>query len=83
MEGAGSAILQRAPVMDVGERLFECGTNLELLAKSVKGLAPDMKEANESCQRMLFAAERMRDAGDKLRGTESEKKPKGKAWIKG
>jgi hypothetical protein len=45
-------------------------------------MAPDIKEAEISSQRMAFGAERMKEAGNNLVGTKKEK-PKGKAWLKG
>lgn len=82
MEAAGAAILQRKPVAAVGESLVQCGESMKQLATCVETLAPTCKEAQESSQRMTFAADRMLLAGTELQGT--TEKPKGKkAWLKG
>ena len=81
-EAAGAAIMQRKPVAEVGVNLVQCSESLSLLAQSVEALAPTCKEAQESSQRMTFAADRMKLAGTELQGT--TEKPKGKkAWLKG
>jgi hypothetical protein len=82
MEAAGAAIMQRKPVAEVGVNLVQCGESMKQLAQSVEALAPTCKEAQESSQRMTFAADRMVLAGTELQGT--TEKPKGKkAWLKG
>ena len=82
LESAGAAILQRREVAETGKGLYECGEALEELAKCIRSVSPDVNEASESCDRMTFAALKMREAGDNLRGVEKAK-PKGKAWLKG
>eukprot|EP00559_Dactyliosolen_fragilissimus_P001149 CAMPEP_0184863846 /NCGR_PEP_ID=MMETSP0580-20130426/12786_1 /TAXON_ID=1118495 /ORGANISM="Dactyliosolen fragilissimus" /LENGTH=204 /DNA_ID=CAMNT_0027362417 /DNA_START=143 /DNA_END=757 /DNA_ORIENTATION=+ len=86
LEAAGASIMKRENVNIVGTYLVAAGTSMELLAQSISSLAPDFNEASESCQRMIFAAERMRDAGNKLNTNGDQKSNstnKGKAWIKG
>jgi len=41
-----------------------------------------VKAVRESCNRMLYAAEKMKEAGNNLKGVLPAKK-KGKAWLKG
>lgn len=82
LESSGAAILQRKEVAVSGQGLYECGEALEELAQCIRSVAPDISEASESCDRMTFAALKMREAGDNLRGVEKAK-PKGKAWLKG
>ena len=82
LESSGAAILQRREVAETGKGLYECGEALEELAKCIRSVSPDVNEASESCDRMTFAALKMREAGDNLRGVEKAK-PKGKAWLKG
>uniref|UniRef100_A0A7S4HR12 Uncharacterized protein n=1 Tax=Odontella aurita TaxID=265563 RepID=A0A7S4HR12_9STRA len=82
LEAAGAGIMQRAPVAQIGENMYNCGETLGSLAVAIGELSSS-SEALESCQRMKFASEKMMEAGDNLRGIKPEKKPKGKAWIKG
>lgn len=82
LEAAGAGIMQRAPVTDIGESLCNCAESLGNLATAIGDLS-SFSEASESCQRMKYASEKMKEAGDNLRGTKPDKKPKGKAWIKG
>lgn len=82
LESSGAAILQRKEVSITGQGLYECGEALEQLAQCIRSVAPDISEASESCDRMMFAALKMREAGDNLKGVEKPK-PKGKAWLKG
>ena len=86
LEASGAAILQRKEVAETGQGLYDCGSALEELANAVRGVAPDAKEATEklteSADRMMFAAQKMRESGNNLKGIE-EPKPKGKAWLKG
>ena len=82
LEASGAAILQKREVGETGEGLYDCGSALEELAMAMRKVAPDVKEATESCDRMVFAAQKMREAGNNLRGVEKPK-PKGKAWLKG
>jgi hypothetical protein len=83
MEEAGAGILQRKSPVEVGTALVQCGQSMQLLATSIAALAPAQNEAQESSQRMTFAAERMLLAGTALQGTTTEK-PKGKkSWLSG
>lgn len=83
LEAAGAGIMQRSPLTDIGESMYNCGETLESLAAAIGDLS-SFSEASESSQRMKYASEKMKEAGDNLRGTTPEKKkPKGKSWIKG
>ena len=82
MEQAGAAIMQRKPIAEVGFSLVKCGQGMKQLAASIEALAPSRKEAQESSQRMSFAADRMVLAGEELQGT-PQKPQKGKSWLKG
>ena len=82
MEEAGAGIMQRRPVSEIGVCLSQCGESMKLLAGNIGNLAPERPAAQESGQRMAFAADRMLLAGTELQGT--TEKPKGKkAWLKG
>jgi len=83
LEAAGARVMQRFPVSDVGEKIHECGVSLELVAAAIQRLGPDETDAIKSSQRLTFAAERMREAGNLLKGTVQAKTQKGKGWIKG
>ena len=83
LEAAGAGIMQRLPLSQIGANLHDSGLNLEDLATRVTNLAPDIAEAAESSNRMAYAAEKMKEAGDNLRGTKLKKVVKGKSWIKG
>jgi hypothetical protein len=82
LEAAGAGIMQRSPLAEIGGNLIACGDNLELLSGVMREIAPDVKEAEISSQRMAFGAERMKEAGNNLVGIQKEK-PKEKAWLKG
>ena len=81
LEAAGAGIMKKLPVSDIGVNLVACGESMKLLSASIQALAPDTKEAKESSQRMMFAADQMIVAGNELQG--KSEKPKGKAWLKG
>lgn len=82
LEAAGAGIMRRSALAEVGGNLVLCGDTLILLSGVIREMAPDVKEAEISSQRMAFGAERMKEAGNNLLGTKQEK-PKGKAWLKG
>ena len=82
LEAAGAGILQRKSVDAIGESIFQCGVNMEQLALGIANLSPDLFETKESCNRMLYCAEKMQEAGNNLKGVQPEKK-KGKSWLKG
>lgn len=64
----------------IGEHLADAGNSLQTLAPLFKELAPQSQEAKDCCQRMSFAAEKMIEAGNELRGIKP--KAKGKSWLK-
>ena len=82
LEAAGAGIMQRSALSEIGGNLITCGDTLELLSGVIRDMAPHVKEAEISSQRMAFGAECMKVAGNNLVGTKPEK-PKGKAWLKG
>ena len=85
LEAAGAGILQRASIADIGAKLVESGTNLELFGNALLKLAEDKEEAKIASQRMLFGSQQMIEAGNELTGQDSTKAKKnlGKGWIKG
>jgi hypothetical protein len=83
MEEAGAAIMQRRALTDVGLCLVNCGQGMQQLATSIAALAPSSKGAQESGQRMSFAADRMIRAGTELQGSNATNPTKGKSWLKG
>jgi hypothetical protein len=84
MEEAGASIMQRRSLTDVGLCIVHCGQGMKELASSIVALSPSSKQAQESGQRMSFAADRMVFAGTELQGSSTTKNPtKGKAWMKG
>ena len=82
LEKAGEGILKRTNLVEIGESLFQTGVNLDALALGIKNVNPDLQETTDSCGRLLYAAEKMKEAGNNLKGIQKEKK-KGKGWLKG
>ena len=88
LEAAGAGILQRAPLPAIGERLVKASEQLAVLATFVDDIAQSttnpepIADGALSAQRMTFAAEKMKEAGNELQGKEKEK-PKGRAFLKG
>ncbi|KAL3912044.1 MAG: hypothetical protein SGILL_007042 [Bacillariaceae sp.] len=88
LEAAGAGILQRAPLKDIGAKLVTAAAQLEVMATFVEEIAQSttnpepLADGELSAQRMKFAAEKMKEAGDELQGKEKEK-PKGRAFLKG
>lgn len=82
LESAGAGILKRETVVEIGGKMVKCGDNLEVLAMGIQKLSPELEETKVSGQRMLYAAEKMREAGNNLMGVQPKKK-KGKGWLKG
>lgn len=76
LEAAGAGIMQRQLLAEIGGKLVECGENLDLLSQRLEPIAL------ECSGRMVFGAEKMKEAGNNLAGVQKEK-PKGKAWLKG
>lgn len=81
-------------IVKSGDNLEELAKMIETLGvargnegndKEGKTKVDDVKkfeEATLSSQRMMYAAQQMREAGNNLKGVQKEK-PKGKAWLKG
>jgi hypothetical protein len=88
LEAAGAGILIRAPLKDIGSKLVESGGYLDAIAIAIDQIAQStttaagpIKEGILSSQRMMFAAEKIKEAGVTLQGNEKTQ-PKGKAWLK-
>ena len=75
MEQAGAAIMQRKPLTEVGAYLVNCGQEMKQLATCIEALAPTTQEAQESGQRMSFAADQMIVAGTELTEPLQKKDP--------
>ena len=92
LELAGEKIMKMDSVDSIGQCLVESGECLYSLALGIQKLGDDdydskendesINVAKESCNRMLYAADKMKEAGNNLKGVQPEKK-KGKAWLKG
>ena len=82
LEAAGAGIMKRETVIEIGTQLVECSVALESFALGIQQLPPSVEETKVSGQRMLYAAEKMKEAGNNLMGVQPEKK-KGKSWLKG
>ncbi len=90
LEMAGKRIMKKESVENIGGCLVEGGECLYNVALGIQKFGDDemndndqaVKAAKESCNRMLYAAEKMKEAGNNLKGVQPEKK-KGKAWLKG
>lgn len=88
LEEAGASVMRRESVVVVGRHLTSCGEALGSLAATVRTLDPSGGgDAGLSAGRMMYASERMIDAGRELtRGEEDGGfggTKKGKSWIKG
>ena len=81
LEAAGAAILKRESIPSIGAHLVQAGAALNDLSPLVVALAPDRREAQESSQRLQFAADKMNQAGNELQGIQP--KATGKSWLKG
>lgn len=88
LEAAGAGILVRAPLKEIGSKLAESADYLSIIAAAIDEIAQSTETAEPiqegilSSQRMIFAAEKMKEAGNELQGNEKPK-PQGKAWLKG
>lgn len=80
LEAAGAAIMQRQSVNIIGQQLDLAGTSLATLADLLPRLG-DENDASQSGQRMLFASQKMTEAGQQLQGIKAP--PTGKSWLKG
>mmetsp|Transcript_26972 Transcript_26972/g.30851 ORF Transcript_26972/g.30851 Transcript_26972/m.30851 type:complete len:277 (+) Transcript_26972:141-971(+) len=96
LEETGEKIMKRDTVTEIGSSLVNCSDYLEKLALGIQLVGSckdddkdDYEKENEesrnivkeSCTRMLYASEKMKEAGNNLQGIEPPKK-KGKAWLK-
>jgi hypothetical protein len=70
------------PVDKIGTYLVVASEQLLLFSQLTLQLAPNREEAQVASQRLTFAAERMKIAGDELQGIQPAKKT-GKSWLKG
>ena len=93
LEMAGERIMKMDSVANIGSCLVESGDGLTRLAMGIQKLGEEfdagvqenqksIDSVKSSSNRMLFAAEKMKEAGNNLKGVEKPKK-KGKAWLKG
>lgn len=83
LEAAGAGIMKRERIVEIGEKFVLAAGSLEALALGIQKIgAGDLEETKISGQRMLYAAEKMKEAGNNLMGIAPEKK-KGKGWLKG
>jgi hypothetical protein len=83
LEAAGAGIMRRETVVYIGENLMGAGEELGRLALGVGKIHPDLEEIRLSGQRMLYAGEKMREAGNNLMGVQPQVKKGGKSWLKG
>lgn len=92
LEMAGERIMKMDNVGNIGSCLVESGEGLMQLAMGIQKLGDEFDagvEENQksidavklSSNRMLFAAEKMKEAGNNLKGVQKPKK-KGKSWLK-
>lgn len=93
MESTGAGLLQRVSTVEVSNRVIQTSEAIGELSACLsrianEGLVKDGQTVTEdslelSSQRINFAAEKMKEAGEKLAGVYEAPKPKGKAWLKG
>lgn len=92
LELAGEKIMKKDNVNSIGDCLVESSDCLYSLALGIQKLGDSdyslndndesIKVVKESGNRMLYAAEKMKEAGNNLKGVKPERKT-GKAWLKG
>ncbi|GAX16786.1 hypothetical protein FisN_21Hh234 [Fistulifera solaris] len=82
LESAGAGIMTHEPVDKIGTYLVDASKQLLLFSQLTLQLAPNREEAQVASQRLTFAAERMKIAGNELQGIQPAKKT-GKSWLKG
>lgn len=82
LESAGAGIMTHEPVDKIGTYLVDASRQLLLFSQLTLELAPHREEAQIASQRLNFAAERMKLAGNELQGIQQPKKA-GKSWLKG
>jgi hypothetical protein len=82
LEMAGAGIMKREKLVDIGQHLVDAAGDLELLALGIQKIDGELEETKVSGQRMMYASEKMKEAGNNLMGIMPEVK-KGKSWLKG
>ena len=83
LEDAGATILRKDPTTVTGENLFQAGQDLQKVSCLVPQLRTGDPDADLSGQRLAFAAQKLSEAGDQLRGTtETETNKNNKSWLK-
>jgi hypothetical protein len=81
LERAGAAILQRQTIGQVGSELVQASLAMAQVATMFAQIDNNQADVQLASQRLTFAADKMKEAGESLQGI----KPvvKGKAWLKG
>lgn len=83
LEEAGYTVLRKEPPPITGQTLQLAANELELVSLKLPSLLPGNDDAKLSSQRLLYAAQQMRKAGESLlikSNNDGRKSPK--AWIK-
>lgn len=81
LEAAGAGIMMRQPLVSIGGSIAAAGADLEKLSPLFAALDSGKMESKDAGQRLAFAAEKMIEAGNALKGVVA--KPSGKSWLKG
>ena len=82
LELAGAGIMKREKLDDIGKYFVAAGAEMGQLALGIQKIDGELEETKVSGQRMLYASQKMREAGNNLMGVKPEQK-KGKSWLKG
>jgi hypothetical protein len=87
LEESGRKILMRDSLYEVGGSMVEASEGMLDMATCIKAMAEESGNQNPdgllSAQRMVFASERMSQAGIELQGKVPKKTNEGRAFLKG
>lgn len=87
LEESGARIMMRDPLSEVGSSMVEAAAGLEAMSACIKNLAESSDQNADgllSAQRMMYAADRLNQAGIELKGeVDNSKKNEGRGFLKG
>jgi len=82
LEAAGEGVMKRISLIKIGTSLYEAGVHLEGAALTIGTLVPDQEDGKLSSMKMVFAAGKMKEAGESLRDTGTSEGKTGGNWLK-
>lgn len=83
LEEAGAGIMKCTSLTRIGTSLYEAGVYLEGAALAIGTLAPNQEDGKLSSMKMVFAAGKMKEAGESLMDTGVSEVKGGRNWLKG